>query len=201
MRIASRCAAVEARPGAWKKEIIMRRRTRRRFWLGTLFLLPLLAAGAAAGGEPAEVDDGMDVYFRESALGAVAAQELALYIETEAGESLTLERSFPDAPPQIPHNVEGMLPITGTDNECLECHHPDNVASEEEQPVPESHFQRAVMGKGKPGQEMVWVVQGYEKADDVVGSRYHCTMCHAPQATNVRTPETWFITVKPAAAK
>jgi cytochrome c-type protein NapB len=179
----------------------MRRRTQRRFRFGTFFLLPLLAAGGAAGGEPAEVDDGIDVYFREADLGALAGQDLALYIETEAGESLALERSFPDAPPQIPHSVEDMLPITGTDNECLECHHPDNVASEEDQPVPKSHFQRAVMAKGKRGQGMVWVVQGYEKADDVVGSRYHCDMCHAPQATNVRTPKTDFVTVKPPAAK
>ena len=179
----------------------MRRRTPRSFGLGTLFLLPLLAAGAAAGGEPAEVDDGMDVYFREADLGAVADQDLAKYIETEAGESVTLDRSFPDAPPQIPHSVEDMLPITGTDNECLECHHPDNVASKEDLPVPKSHFQRAVMGKGKPGQGMVWVVRGYEQADDVVGAHYHCDMCHTPQATNVRTPKTDFVTVKPPAAK
>ena len=179
----------------------MRRRTRRRFWLGTLFLLPLLAAGAGADGEPAEVDDGIDVYFRDADLGALADQDLAKYIEAEAGESVTLARSFPDAPPQIPHSVEDMLPITGTDNECLECHHPDNVASVEDLPVPKSHFQRAVMGKGKPGQGMVWVVRGYEKADVVVGARYNCDMCHTPQATNVRTPKTDFVTVKPPAAK
>jgi cytochrome c-type protein NapB len=179
----------------------MRRRTPRRFWLGSLFLVPFLAAGAAAGGEPAEVDDGIDVYFRDADLGALAGQDLAKYIETEAGESVTLERSFPDAPPQIPHSVEDMLPITGTDNECLECHHPDNVASVDDRPVPKSHFQRAVMAKGKPGQGMVSVVQGYEKAEDVVGVRYNCDMCHTPQATNVRTPKTDFVTVKPTAAK
>jgi cytochrome c-type protein NapB len=179
----------------------MRRRTRRRFWLGTLFLLPLLAAGTGTGGEPAEVDDGIDVYFRDADLGALADQDLAKYIEAEAGESATLERSFPDAPPQIPHSIEDMLPITGTDNQCLECHHPDNVASVEERPVPKSHFQRAVMATGKPDQGMVSVVQGYEKAENVVGARYNCDMCHAPQATNVRTPKTDFATVKPSAPK
>ena len=179
----------------------MRRRTRRSSRLGTLLLLPMFAVGASADEKQAEIDEGIDVYFRDADLGALSDQALATYIDAEAGESERIERSFPDAPPQIPHSVEDMLPITGTDNECLECHHPDNVASVEDLPVPKSHFQRAVMAKGKPGQGMVTVVQGYEKADDVVGVRYNCDMCHTPQATNVRTPKTDFVTVKPPEPK
>jgi nitrate reductase cytochrome c-type subunit len=33
---------------------------------------------------------------------------------------------------------------------------------------------------------MVWVVSGYDQADDVVGPRDDCSMCHTPQAENAR---------------
>ena len=81
-----------------------------------------------------------------------------------------------------------MLPITSGSNDCLDCHHPDNTSGEEDAPLPESHFQAAVMAKGQPGEAMVWKVQGYKKGDDVAGTRFNCTMCHTPQAMNVKTP-------------
>jgi cytochrome c-type protein NapB len=170
--------------------------TPRRSWLATLSLLPLLVAGAGAGEKAPEVDDGIDVYFRDVDLGALADQDQETYIETDAGESALLDRAFPGAPPQIPHTVEDMLPITAGSNECLDCHHPDNVTDEDERPIPKSHFERPVMAKGRKGDPMVWVVRSYQKADDVVGTRYDCTMCHVPQATDVRTPGTDFVTVK-----
>ena len=57
-------------------------------------------------------------------------------------------------------------------------------------------FQRAVMARGKPGDSMAWVVERYVKAKDVVGSRYNCSMCHTPQASNVRTPRNGFVRVE-----
>jgi cytochrome c-type protein NapB len=89
-----------------------------------------------------------------------------------------------------------MLPITAADNECINCHHPDNTASEADRPIPKSHFERAVMRKTKKGNPMVFVVAGYEKSDDLAGSRYNCTMCHTPQATNVNTPRNKFIALE-----
>lgn len=44
------------------------------------------------------------------------------YISSAAGESERIERSFENAPPMISHSVEGMLPITKDDNQCLACH-------------------------------------------------------------------------------
>jgi nitrate reductase cytochrome c-type subunit len=159
-----------------------------------ILVLPFFAAGAGANEK--EVDDGIDVYFRDVDLTALSDQALEEYPDAEAGESQLFKRSFPDAPPQISHTVADMLPITSSDNECLECHHPENVASEEDSPLPKSHFSRAVMGAGKKGESMVWVVKGYEDAKDVVGSRYNCDMCHAPQATNVDTPKSDFLSLK-----
>ena len=90
-----------------------------------------------------------------------------------------------------------MLPITLDDNQCLNCHHPEEVSSEEESPIPDTHFERPVMREGKKGEPMVWVVKKYERADDVIGARYNCVQCHTPQAVNVKTPKSLFVYEKP----
>ncbi|MCP5067783.1 MAG: hypothetical protein GY946_14575 [bacterium] len=152
-------------------------------------VLGACAIGASADNE---VDDGIDVYFRDVDLGALTKQALPAYPDTEAGESKNLDRAFPGAPPQIPHTVEDMLPILADDNECLNCHHPDNTTNKKDMPLTDSHFQRAVMGKGGKGDAMVWVVKSYKEVKDAFGSRYNCTMCHTPQASNVDTPKSTF---------
>jgi cytochrome c-type protein NapB len=167
---------------------MMRRRTERGLWAAVL-LVPLLLAGAAASDQ--EVDDGIDVYFRDADLGALSEQALEKYPDTDPGESELLERAFEGVPPMISHTVEDMLPITLDDNECLECHHPENAVEGDDVPLTEDHFDRAVMAEGAPGQGLVWVVKGYEKGD-LVGARYSCMMCHTPQAMNVKTPRTLF---------
>jgi cytochrome c-type protein NapB len=171
----------------------MRRRAQLSSWL-VIGLLPFLAVGATANEK--EADDGLDIYFRDASLMALSDQAQESYPDSEAGESKLIERAFPDAPPQIPHTLVDMLPITADDNECVECHHPDNVASEADLPLPKSHFSRAVMGSGGKGDSMVWVVQRYEDTKGLGGSRYNCTMCHTQQATNVDTPSTKFIVLK-----
>ena len=164
----------------------MQRNTKLVAW--TLALLaPVLMAPSEAQEGMAEVDDGLDVYFRDVDLGAMSPQPLELYGDADPGDAGTLPRAFETAPPQILHTVEDMS-ITSGSNDCLDCHHPDNALSEEDAPIPEFHFETAVMAEGQPGEAMVWKVQGYKKGDDVAGSRFNCTMCHTPQAVNVKTP-------------
>jgi cytochrome c-type protein NapB len=165
-------------------------------WLVVLFSVTAIAAGAAADPKSGEVDDGMDVYFRDVDLVALSDQDLPTYPEAEAGDSTRLGRAFPDAPPQIPHSVEDMLPISTTDKACLECHDPESVASEEDRPIPKSHYERPVMRKGKKGESMVTIVAKYKKGEKLPGSRYNCTMCHTPQATNVDTPRSSFVVLE-----
>lgn len=154
-----------------------------------LVSLTLLVGCAIFGAK--QVDDGMDVYFRETDLLELADQGLPQYPTAAAGESQRLGRDFPDAPPQIPHEIEDMYPITAEDNECLECHDPNN-AGPSDIPLPESHFMSPVMAEGGANDPMVWVVQDYEKLQQVMGARYNCSMCHTPQAINVATPENRF---------
>jgi cytochrome c-type protein NapB len=113
-------------------------------------------------------------------------------VNTPAGESKLMDRSFSDAPPLIPHTVEDMLPIYADENECLECHHPDNVTSKDDLPLSDTHFERPVIVEGKKNEPMRNKVDRYEKAVDLFGARYNCTMCHAPQAGNVKTPKSLF---------
>ena len=158
-------------------------------------LVALLAFGVSA--EDAEVDDGIDVYFRDVDLSALAKQDLPTYIDSEAGESTLLERAFPDAPPSIPHTMEDMLPISIGSNDCLDCHDPANVTEKEEVPFTDSHFEKAQMVVGEPGEAMRLRVGSYAKGENLSGARFDCLMCHAPQATNVKTPATSFVpTVK-----
>jgi len=75
--------------------------------------------------------------------------------------------AFSDAPPMIPHSVEGMVPITKNNNMCLNCHMPQ-AAKAGVTAIPASHFEDNFKG-GK-------------KTSKLAGSRFNCTLCHAPQA-------------------
>ena len=166
-----------------------------RRWIPLLIVPLLLASGSAAGGS-AEKDDGLDVQFRDADIAALSEQARAVYGDAEPGDGAKLERAFPGAPPLILHTVVDMLPILADDNECLNCHHPENTESKKDAPLPESHFRRPVMGKGAKGSGMLWVVKGYEDDPDEFSQRYDCVMCHAPQATNVKDPKTTFVRVE-----
>ena len=183
--------------GAAKEtEVPMEKNTKFAAWFLALFALVLMAP--SEGEEAmAEVDDGVDVYFRDADLGAMSSQSLAEYGDADPGDAGTLPRAFETAPPQILHTVEDMLPITSGSNDCMDCHHPENTTDEEDYPIPDSHFQEAVMAKGQPGEAAVWKVQGYKKGDDVAGTRFNCTMCHTPQAMNVKTPRSLFTDQEP----
>jgi cytochrome c-type protein NapB len=173
----------------------MRRRTQASSWLVGI-VLPLLLLGAGGADLAKEADDGMDVFFRDTDLEALAKQDAASFPVTDAGESELIDRSFPDAPPSIPHAIEDMYPITGSDNECLECHHPDNAVEGSDIPLPKTHFRRPMMGKGGKDDLQVWVVKGYAEGEDMAEARYNCSMCHTPQAENVRTVKSTFVRVK-----
>ncbi len=155
--------------------------------VSTLVALPLLAAEPAKApvAPPKEADDGIDVPFRDVEILSTAPQEQETYLETAPGESKKLERAYPGAPPQVPHEMDSMLPITRDSNDCLECHLPENATEKKDVPTPKSHFARPIVGEGKPGEAMVTVIKGYEKQKELLGARYNCNMCHVQQATNV----------------
>jgi len=97
--------------------------------------------------------------------------------------SQKLPRSYPGAPPQIPHSTEG-LSITAADNSCLGCHFPggDPIPA-----LPASHLQEPVVVLDHTSKPQTTRVTGFVKLEGTYDqSRYFCVQCHVPQATNLK---------------
>ena len=121
------------------------------------------------------------------------------------GAAPKFERAYVNAPPMIPHSVEGLLPITKANNACLGCHMPDKAKAVGATPIPPSHFTdfrpTTVMKNGQEvkGGKVVGLAKGDlgnvgdiklaqpKKLKTLYAGRYNCSQCHAPQA-NVDTP-------------
>ena len=89
------------------------------------------------------------------------------YPNASAGESTLIERSFENAPPMISHSIEGMLPITKDDNQCLTCHDPAVAADVGAIAVPASH---------------TYDLRTNKNLGEVSHARFNCVLCHTPQA-------------------
>jgi len=129
--------------------------------------------------------------------------DVTKYGKDAAGTSKTLDRAFQDAPPMIPHDVEGMLPIKIGSNACKDCHMPEVAAAVKATPVPQSHLTdfRPKTGLAKDGRitkngkavdntssnKMKYVTAKKHKTK-LTGARYNCSQCHAPQSTGGSVP-------------
>lgn len=85
-----------------------------------------------------------------------------------AGEAQRYERSFENAPPMIPHDLEGLIPITADNNMCVTCHMPEVAKDVGATAIPKSHLYSIRNKKDLEG----------KLSDD----RFNCTTCHVPQA-------------------
>ncbi|PSM52063.1 periplasmic nitrate reductase NapAB, small subunit, periplasmic diheme cytochrome c550 protein [Campylobacter blaseri] len=90
------------------------------------------------------------------------------YSAQPPGMSTRFDRSFENAPPMIPHDLDGLLPITTELNMCTTCHMPEFAKDVGSTSVPKSHLVDLRTGKDDKGM--------------LDGSRYNCVQCHAPQA-------------------
>jgi len=117
------------------------------------------------------------------------------------GSSTKFERAYVNAPPMIPHSVEGLLPITQNNNQCLGCHMPESAKAMGATPIPVSHFTNyrpttelkdgELVKEGKKvgiqkGDELGNVgdikIAKPKKLDHLYQGRFNCSQCHAPQA-------------------
>lgn len=118
------------------------------------------------------------------------------YAKPVAGTSTKIDRAFENAPPMISHDVEGMLPITITNNQCIVCHDPAVAPSMGAVPIPLTHFtelrpQTSLNENGR----MVKEGNVIENTSDIkvpeqktlthlAGARFNCSQCHAPQSNS-----------------
>ncbi len=123
------------------------------------------------------------------------------YSDTYAGSGHKIKRAFQDAPPMIPHDVTGLIPIKIGDNQCLGCHMPEVASAMGATPIPASHFTdfRPATTIGKDGsvekdghkikntssEKLMNVSIKATEGGKLYGGRYNCTQCHAPQDTGV----------------
>jgi len=103
-----------------------------------------------------------------------------------AGSGYKIERAFQDAPPMIPHDTTGMLPIKIGDNQCIACHAPAVAKDMGATPYPQSHMTNfrpksyAVKGENTSSESLAHI--DIQKENKLVGARYNCSQCHAPQS-------------------
>ncbi len=166
----------------------------RRITVLTLWVLALLTPALFAGAGTKEVDDGVDMYFRDAGLLSLSDQPLPKYSTADPGDAGVLERAWETAPPSIPHTVEDMYPILLGSNDCLDCHTPENAIGADDIPLSDTHFAIPQIGEGKA--EMITIVTGYKQGKDINMAQYNCNMCHTPVASNVDTPGSSFVQMR-----
>lgn len=112
-----------------------------------------------------------------------------MYSTEAAGASKKINRAFQDAPPMIPHSVDGLLPITINNNQCTSCHEPAIATSMGATPIPKSHFIDFRPKHNYDGKTFTKAVDNMKNEVSVKpisqlsGARFNCTQCHTPQST------------------
>ena len=115
------------------------------------------------------------------------------YTEAAPMTSTKFPRAFENAPPMIPHNIEGMLPITLNSNQCMGCHMPEIASSVGAVAIPASHFSSfrpktklhkdgSLSKNGKKFRNSADIVTTHYKLASLSPARTTCTQCHAPQS-------------------
>lgn len=146
-------------------------------------------------------------YIDENRLGIIDADvnsedtnldKKAEYGVAQPGEGARIDRSFENAPPLIPHTVNGFLPIKMENNICLTCHLPDKVEVSGAVPISKTHF-----SNWRPQPTLVDGVYHLPPSDSLINEKvdklnnqyFNCTQCHVPQTEirvdieNLFTPE------------
>ncbi len=166
----------------------------KKTWVGLVSLAAIVAVGCASGASTVSEES---LGLRKTNLyteKAETAGEATTYSKAAAGSSKTFARAFENAPPMIPHDIEGMLPIKIGNNACTGCHMPEVAPSMKATPIPASHFAsfRPTTAMGKDGR-ITKEGKGVDntsdfktvahKLDKLSGARFNCSQCHAPQST------------------
>ncbi len=109
--------------------------------LGKLTLAITLAASILMAANTKTIDDD-SIGLRKVEL---LSEDKAAPSETKYGTSAPMsgykiERAYQNAPPMIPHDVEGLMEITPDNNACIGCHEAAVAPSMNATPIPKSHY-------------------------------------------------------------
>lgn len=164
--------------------------------LNVLMAVAVLATVVGCGTSPSE--EGVKATITEESLGlrktSLYSEKRTVASKTEytgmsAGSSEKFDRAFTDAPPMIPHSIEGMEVIEKNNNQCTSCHMPDVASLVGATPIPKSHFSNWRPKTGCVDNEFKTMadvmknkVFARKLKKALYKGRYNCTQCHAPQS-------------------
>ena len=168
--------------------------------LGKLTLIATLTATILfAASAPKTID--------EDSLGLrkvdLLSEEKAAPDETKYGTSAPMsgykiERAYQNAPPMIPHDVDGLLEITPSNNACIGCHEPAVAESMGATPIPKSHYIDFRPKHKLTGEKFEKSIDNMKNEvsikpiETISHARFNCTACHAPQSTGKLAVENTF---------
>ncbi len=162
-------------------------------------MVALISIGCAASSGTTVSDDSekalglrkTDLYSEKSETAPVKTD----YSRPAPGTSKKFERAYVNAPPMIPHSVEGLLPIKQGNNACLGCHMPEVAKTMNATPIPVSHFTNYRPTTKMEGDKVVKegkelgknntsdvVIAKAKKLNKLYQGRFNCSQCHAPQS-------------------
>ena len=168
--------------------------------LGKLTLAVSLAVSVLVAANTKNVIDDDSIGLRKVEL---LSEDKAAPAETKYGTSAPtsgykIERAYQNAPPMIPHDVEGLLEITPDNNACIGCHEAAVAPSMNATPIPKSHY---INFRPKDKLEGDNFIKGADNMknevsikpiDTISSARFNCTACHAPQSTGELAVENTF---------
>jgi cytochrome c-type protein NapB len=168
--------------------------------LGKLTLAVSLAVSVLMAANTKNVIDDDSIGLRKVEL---LSEDKAAPAETKYGTSAPtsgykIERAYQNAPPMIPHDVEGLLEITPDNNACIGCHEAAVAPSMNATPIPKSHY---INFRPKDKLEGDNFIKGADNMknevsikpiDTISSARFNCTACHAPQSTGELAVENTF---------
>ncbi len=174
--------------------------------LGFFTAAAIFAAGCTANQTVSEESLGLrktNLYTEDTTVG-----DKTVYSKKMAGESKLIERAFENAPPMIPHSVDGMLPIVVSEdlsNSCTSCHTPGIAEAMNATPIPKSHFtdfrpdtslaeDGRIVKNGTVVENTSDLKTSSKSLDKLSGTRFNCTLCHAPQSMETKAPTNEFQT-------
>ena len=168
--------------------------------LGKLTLAISLAASVLIAANTKNVIDEDSIGLRKVEL---LSEEKAVPSETKYGTSAPMsgykiDRAYQNAPPMIPHDVEGMLDITPQNNSCIGCHDVSVAESMGATPIPKSHYIDFRPKHKLEGEKFVKSTDNMKNEvsikpiDTISNARFNCNACHAPQSTGDLAVENTF---------
>jgi cytochrome c-type protein NapB len=167
--------------------------------LGKLTLAMTLAASILMAANTKTIDDD-SIGLRKVEL---LSEDKAAPSETKYGTSAPMsgykiDRAYQNAPPMIPHDVEGLLEITPDNNACIGCHEAAVAPTMNATPIPPSHYTNFRPKNKLEGDNFVKGVDNMknetsiQRMETISSARFNCTACHAPQSTGELAVENTF---------